>query len=65
MEVSEELEEFEHTHPARAAGDEYQVKTAFAKAGRHRLYLEFTPPGSGQHIVAFDMVSWRGACPAG
>jgi hypothetical protein len=53
--VSEDLREFSHIHPEPGAGDEYRVRHTFAKAGRHRIFAEFSAPGSAQQVVSFDL----------
>ncbi len=53
--VSEDLSEFSHIHPARTWGDSYRVVHTFPHGGHYRLYAEFTLPGEGPRIEAFDL----------
>lgn len=53
--VSADLAEFDHIHPERGAGDVYRVSHTFAHVGRYRMYVEFTPPGSGPREEFLDV----------
>ena len=53
--VSEDLAEFAHIHPERAAGDSFIVEHTVQHGGRYRLYADFTPAGSRQHIEEMDV----------
>ena len=53
--VSNDLAEFAHIHPERAAGDSFIVEHTFQHGGQYRLYADFTAPGSRQQIAAMDV----------
>ncbi len=53
--VSEDLAEFSHIHPERTLGDSYHVVHTFEHGGHYRLYADFTAPGEGPRIEAFDI----------
>ena len=53
--VSEDLSEFSHIHPERNIGNVYNVAHTFQHGGHYRLYAEFTGPGEGPRIEAFDL----------
>ncbi|HEY4364165.1 MAG TPA: YHYH protein [Bryobacteraceae bacterium] len=55
MVVSSDLTGFDHIHPALTASGDWEVRHTFARAGRHRVYLEFTVPGSGARVEFFDV----------
>ncbi len=65
MIVSEDLSEFHHVHPEVAADSAWEVSHTFGRSGRHRLYLEFTPPGSNRRVEFVDvLVDESGRRPA-
>ena len=53
--VSEDLFEFDHIHPALAAGNQYVVSHTFEHGGNYRLFVDVTPPGREQQIVPFEV----------
>ncbi len=53
--VSGDLADFSHIHPERTLGDSYHVVHTFEHGGHYRLYADFTAPGEGPRIEAFDV----------
>jgi hypothetical protein len=53
--VSEDLADFSHIHPERTLGDSYHVVHTFEHGGHYRLYADFTAPGEGPRVEAFDI----------
>ncbi|HET7226983.1 MAG TPA: cupredoxin domain-containing protein [Candidatus Eisenbacteria bacterium] len=53
--VSRDLAEFAHIHPEPTLDDRYAVTHTFAHGGRYRVFADYTPPGSGTLVDAFDV----------
>jgi len=54
--VSEDLEDFQHIHPGLAPGDFYEVTHRFARAGRYRLWADFSLPGEAPRVESFGVM---------
>ncbi len=61
--ISEDLSTFEHIHPELTAADRFDVSHSFVRAGRYRVYADFTPPGSPQQIESFAIEVAEGDAP--
>lgn len=53
--VSRDLAEFAHIHPEPTLDGGYAVTHSFAHGGRYRVFADYTPPGSGTCVDAFDV----------
>ncbi len=56
MVVSSDLALFDHIHPEWILGNRYAVTHTFARAGKYRLFAQFTRPGEPERIEPFDVV---------
>jgi YHYH protein/Cupredoxin-like domain len=63
MIVSADLRGFDHVHPELTAAGDWEVNYTFPRGGKHRVYVEFTPPGGGARLEFFD-VNVAGDAPA-
>jgi Cupredoxin-like domain len=55
MIVSTDLADFYHIHPMLSAGSVFRVSHVFPHGGEYRLFADFTPAGSGNHIESFTL----------
>jgi len=55
MIVSSDLETFEHIHPEWKLGGFYAVSHSFPRAGKYRLFAQFTRPGEPERLEVFDL----------
>jgi len=53
--VSQDLGDFAHLHPEVNAQGIWEASHVFSRAGRYRLYADFTPPGGRQQVANFDL----------
>jgi len=53
--VSLDLGDFAHLHPEVNAQGTWEATHVFPRAGRYRLYAEFTLPGGPQQVTNFDL----------
>lgn len=53
--VSQDLGDFAHLHPEVNAQGIWEASHVFSRAGRYRLYTDFTPPGGRQQVANFDL----------
>jgi hypothetical protein len=62
--VSSDLAVFEHIHPEWQLGDRYTVTHTFPRAGKYRLFAQFTLPGQPERLESFDVeVTGEGSTP--
>lgn len=53
--ASADLTEFAHIHPQLTADDAYEVSYVFPRGGAYRIWADYSLPGEGPHIDAFDI----------
>jgi YHS domain-containing protein/plastocyanin len=49
--VSEDMSWFEHQHPVRGADGIFRISWRFPRAGRYRLYADFTPADGDNQVL--------------
>jgi hypothetical protein len=53
--VSNDLADFAHVHPELGVDDDYRLLHEFPRAGRYRMFADYTPAGSGTIVDHFDV----------
>jgi len=55
MIVSADLADFDHIHPTLSAGNVFRVTHVFPHGGDYRVFVDFTPVGTGNYIESFGV----------
>lgn len=54
--ISHDLSSFQHLHPHYEGEGKFNVKAVFPRAGKYRVFADFTPEGFTQQLAVHDVV---------
>ena len=55
--VSNDLANFDHIHPELTDDDSYEVSYTFPRAGRYRMWADYSLPGEAPRVDSFDVIA--------